>query len=168
MKFEIRLEGGKVFHMGYLTGLLGRLTIIRAPDFCRAPDFPSCVQDGGRGSWNVRPIDDYATTVVFGNESRLRQRIEVTARTPGAGLIYFSRDAQVDVYLSVTEFAESGLSIYEDWIAILKATKDDPSNLVLLSMEFGAVTPAEINHFREEGMLVTKDIELNVRPQSIP
>jgi hypothetical protein len=167
MKFEIRLEGGNVFHMGYLTGLLGRLMIIRAPDFCRIPDFPGCIQYGGRGTWNVRPIDEYALGTVFGNQRQLCRRVDVTARTPGAGLIYFSSDAQVDVYLSVTEFAASGLSVYEDWIAILKANKDDPSKMVLLSMEFGTVTPEEINHFRDQGMLATKDIELNVRPMAI-
>ena len=77
-------------------------------------------------------------------------------------MIYFSSDAQVDVYLSVTERAASGRSLYEDWVAVLNANKDDPSRLVLLRMEFGAITPEEISLFRAERMLVTKDIELNV------
>ena len=36
MIYEIRLGGGKVFHMGFLTGILGRLTIMKAPDFAAA------------------------------------------------------------------------------------------------------------------------------------
>jgi hypothetical protein len=60
MMYEVRLEGGKIFHMGPLTGLLGGLSINKAPDFCNRPDFPACAREGGRGVWNVRAIDDYA------------------------------------------------------------------------------------------------------------
>jgi hypothetical protein len=65
------------------------------------------------------------------------------------------------------EFSRTGLSIYEDWIGILKANKDDLNKEVVLRMEFGVVTPAEIDGFREQKSLVTKDIELQVRPRSI-
>jgi hypothetical protein len=96
------------------------------------------------------------------------RRVEITDRTPGVGLISLAGDAtHVDVYLSTTEFSGAGVSICEDWIDILTANKDDPAKEVLLRMEFGAVTPEEIEGFRQYKWLATKDIELQVRPRPI-
>jgi hypothetical protein len=168
MRYEIRMEGGKVFHIGYLTGLLGELSVVQAPEFCSGPGFLSSVREGGHGVWNVRPIDDQARRHTFVDDRSLCRRIEMTDRTPGVGLISLAGGkTHVDVYLSTTEFSGAGVSIYEDWIDILKANKDDLAKEVLLRMEFGAVTPVEIEGFRDHKCLATKDIELQVRPRPI-
>ena len=173
MTYEIRLGGGKVFHIGFLNGILGRLTIMRAPDFARADDFPHYARErwGERGAWNLRPIDDYARDVTFKTARLLCRPVTVTERTPGVGFISIEesdRSVHVDVYLSTREFAANGLSIYEDWTQIVSRAKDDPHRDVLLAMNFGAVTAEEIAAFKAGKALTTTDIDLNVRPRAAP
>jgi len=173
MIYEIRLGGGKVFHIGYLTGILGRLTIMRAPDFARDDDFPHYARAGWgqRGTWNLRPIDDYARDVTFKTARLLCRPVTVTERTPGIGFIGIEdsgRSVHVDVYLSTREFAANRLSVYEDWTQIVSAAKDDVHRDVLLAMNFGAVTAGEIEGFKSGKALTTADIGLEVRPRATP
>jgi hypothetical protein len=172
MTYEIRLGGGKVFHIGFLNGILGRLTIIKAPDFARADDFPHYAREGWgqRGAWNLRPIDDYAREVTFKTARLLCRPLTVTERTPGIGFISIEesdRSVHVDVYLSTRESAANGLSVYEDWTGIVTEAKDDPHRDVLLAMNFGAVTAGEIEAFKSGKALTTTDIDLNVRPRAV-
>jgi hypothetical protein len=173
MTYEIRLGGGKVFHIGYLAGILGRLTVIKAPDFAQADDFPHYARAGWgeRGTWNLRPIDDYARDVTFKTARLLCRPVAVTERTPGIGFISIEdgeRSVHVDVYLSTREFSASGLSAYEDWTRIVAEAKDDPHRDVLLAMKFGAVAPAEVAAFKSGKALTTTDLDLDVRPRATP
>jgi hypothetical protein len=172
MTYEIRLGGGKVFHVGYLNGLLGALTITRAPDFTGANDFPPCARAGwGRGVWNLRPIDDYVRDVIFKNDRTLCRPLNITDRMPGIGFITLhdsDRSVEVDVFLSTREFSTKNLSVYEDWTQIVRDAKDDPYRDVLLDMKFAAVTAEEVEAFRSGKTLTTTDIDLRVRPRARP
>jgi hypothetical protein len=173
MIYEIRLGGGKVFHIGFLPGILGRLTIMKAPDFAAAGDFPHYARAGWgeRGAWNLRPIDDQARDVTFKTARLLCRPVTVTERTPGIGFIGIEdsdRSVHVDVYLSTREFSANGLSVYEDWTQIVSEAKDDPHRDVLLAMNFGAVTAEEIADFKSGKALTTTDIGLTVRPRASP
>jgi hypothetical protein len=173
MTYEIRLGGGKVFHIGYLTGILGRLTVMKAPDFAQADDFPHYARAGWgeRGTWNLRPIDDYARDVTFKTARLLCRPVAVTERTPGIGFLSIEDgdgSVHVDVYLSTREFSANGLSVYEDWTRIVAEAKDDPHRDVLLAMNFGAVTAEEVEAFKAGKALTTTDIGLTVRPRASP
>lgn len=168
MIYEIRLGGGKVFHIGYLTGILGGLTITKAPGFTAADGFPPCVRAGwGTGVWNVKAIDEQAIDTNFVNSGRPLRPVDVSERAPGIGFISLhegDRSVSVDVYLSTHIRAANGLSICEDWTRIVTDAKDDPSRDVLLSMTFGTVTAEEIESFRCGKPLWTVDLGLDVRP----
>jgi hypothetical protein len=172
MMYEIRLGGGKVFHIGFLTGILGRLTIMKAPDFARAADFPDYAREGGgKGVWNLKAIDEHALATDFANSGPRCRPLALTERTPGVGFIVLNsgdRSVHVDVYLSTREFAANGLSVHEDWTQIVQEAKDDPHRDVLLAMNFGAVTADEIEGFKSGKALTTTDVDLHVRPRAHP
>jgi hypothetical protein len=169
--YEIRLGGGKVFHIGYLTGILGGLTIAQSPDFTRVGDFPPCARAGwGKGVWNVKAIDEHAIDTNFANSGRPLRPVSVSERAPGIGFIGLDGDRSVhaDVYLSTRIRAANGLSVCEDWTKIVSEAKDDPHRDVLLRMNFGTVTPEEIESFKTGKPLWTVDLDLDVRPRAVP
>jgi hypothetical protein len=171
MIYEIRLGGGKVFHIGYLTGILGGLMIAKAPEFTDADGFPPFARAGwGTGVWNVKAIDEHAIATNFVNSGRPLRPVNVLERTPGIGFISLhesQRSVSVDVYLSARIRAANGLSVCEDWTRIVNEAKDDRWRDVLLRMRFAAVTAEEIESFKSGKPLATTDIELSVRPREI-
>jgi hypothetical protein len=170
MIYEFRLGGGKVFHIGYLTGILGGLTIVKAPEFAHAGDFPAVGREGGGGVWNVKAIDAHAFETNFANNSRPLRPVAVSEQTPGIAFVQLHADsAHVDVYLSTRIRAANGLSVCEDWTRIVSEAKDDPARDVLLVTRFAALTPEEIESFTSRAKpLATTDIELYVRPALVP
>ena len=172
--FEMRLEGGKRFFFSAVSpSAFGRLVTLRVPGFCEADDFPGRCGDGTRGIWDVWPIDDQAREARF-REHSLCRPVQLAERTAGAALISFlHRDERqeealwVELYLSTTEIAKSGLSVLDDWVQILKSTKDDLNREAVLSLNLGDLAPAELDCFKSQKKLVVTDIALDVRPRAI-
>jgi hypothetical protein len=169
--FEFRLEGGKVFHIGYLPpGERGGLTVTHVPDFCRPPQFPASVCEGGKGTWYIGALDEHARRSILTDSQRGCRSLELSDARPGVGIVSLS-DYRVpfnlDVYLSTREISAGGLSLCEDWMRIVKAAKDDLNVEALLRLDLGEVTPQEIECFSTGRNLASSDIELVVQPRLV-
>jgi hypothetical protein len=170
--FEMRLEGGKSFGFGPpRPGDSGLARILRAPEFCRHPELARHFHDQAKAQWEVSPMDETARRS-FSDESRLARLVDPRAVTQGIGFIEVSGGYQcvfVEVSLPTTNFASRGLSTFEDWLRILRATKDDLNQEALLRLNFAQdqMHDSDIAAFRAGKRLATADVELQVRPRAI-
>jgi hypothetical protein len=170
--FEMRLEGGKSFGFGPpRPGDCGLARILRAPEFCRDPELARYFHEQAKAQWGLSPIDETARRS-FSDESRLARLVDLRAVTKGIGFIEVSGGYQclfVEVSLPTTNFASTGLSTFEDWLRILRATKDDLNQEALLRLSFAQdqMQDSDIAAFKAGKRLVTTDVELQVRPRAI-
>ena len=109
----------------------------------------------------------------FGLNDQLTREIQITARTLGVALISLQLDEDkrtgwlwVELFLSEIEPAKNGRSVCQDWAHILRNSKDDAGQEVLLRLKFGDLAPEEIAGFRGQKKLVASDLTLDVRPRA--
>ena len=96
--------------------------------------------------------------------------IVLTDATPGVGLVSLHSGRQpfiLDIRLSAREISADGPSVYEDWLGIVRAAKDDLNAEALLRLDFGEATAQEIDRFEAGGIFATTNIELTVRPRLV-
>ncbi len=173
--FEIRLEGGNRFFMHLLTPpLRGQLTTLRVPDFFRAADFLRRCEPGVRGVWDLWPIDESASRNYLNDQRLYCRTILITRGTPGVAILsfadddYAARSLWLQIFLSTAEIAESGLSIFEDWLKIIRPVKDDRHSEAVLRLGFADISAPEIERLKGGKSLITTDITLSVQPRAFP
>jgi hypothetical protein len=170
--FELRLEGGTSFGFGPpRPGDCGGARILRAPDFCRDPELARYFHEQAKAQWELSPIDKTARQL-FADETRLARVINTTGLTKGVGFIEANAaygSVFVELSLPTTNFQSTGISTFEDWLRILRATKDDLNQEALLRLNFAPdqLQEADIAAFKVGKRLATTDVELRVRPRAI-
>ena len=171
--FELRLEGGVSFGFGPpRPGDRGLARMLKAPAFCKAdPDLARYFDELAKAQWDLSPIDGDARRQ-FADESRLAQVIEVTAITKGVGFIEANAAygcVFVEVCLPTTDFGTAGISTFEDWLRIMRVTKDDLNQEVMLRLSFAQdrLQSTDIAAFKFGKRLATTDVELEVRPRAV-
>jgi hypothetical protein len=171
---EIRLQGGYRMWWSTITPIVaGHLKLLHEPEVLLGADFPSHPAEGMGGHWDLWPIDNPARPHPLKEIDRLTREVHINAQTMGVALLSLQRDADkrsdwlwVEMFLSETEPAQNGRTVCEDWAHILRASKDDISQEVVLKLTFSGLTPDEIAGFREQKKLVTSDFALEVRLRS--
>ena len=98
--------------------------------------------------------------------------IDLSGITKGVGFLEANgayRCVFVEVSLPTTNFGTTGISTFEDWLRILRATKDDLNQEALLRLNFAQdlIKDSDIAAFKEGKRLATTDVELQVRPRAI-
>jgi hypothetical protein len=170
--FELRLEGGVSFGFGPpRPGDAGMARILRAPDFCSAPELAHYFNEGAKAQWGLSPLDGTARKA-FADEGNLARSIDFSAITKGIGFLEVSggyRCAFVELYLPATDFQNTGVSTFEDWLRLLRATKDDLNREALLHLNFAAdqLEKSDIAAFKVGKRLATTDVQLQVRPRQV-
>lgn len=170
--FELRLEGGTSFGFGPpRPGDCGLARILRVPDFCRDAELARYFDEQAKAQWELSPIDKNARRM-FADESRLARVIDISGITKGVGFIEANRAygrVFVEVSLPTTNFGNTGISSFEDWLRILKATKDDLNQEALLRLNFAQdqMQDSDVAAFKAGKRLATVDVELQVRPRAI-
>jgi hypothetical protein len=170
--FELRLEGGVSFGFGPpRPGDAGMAQTLRAPDFCRDPELAHYFKEGAKAQWGLSPIDTTARKT-FADEASLARPVDINTITNGIGFIEVSggyRCVFVELFLPTTDFRKTGMSTFEDWVRILRATKDDLNQEALLHLNFARdqVQKLDIAAFTAGKRLATTDVELQVRPRAV-
>jgi hypothetical protein len=153
-------------------GVGGVARILRAPDFCRAdPELSRYFDEQAKVQWDLSPIDGNAVRM-FAAESRLVRAIDVAAVTIGVGFVEANATygcAFLELCLPTTDFASTGISTFEDWQRILRATKDDLNQKAILRLQFAEdrLQDSDIAAFKLGKRLATTDVELEVRPRIV-
>jgi hypothetical protein len=146
--------------------------MLRAPDFCKAdPGLARYFDEQAKVQWNLSPIDGNACRL-FADESRLARAIDVAAVTIGIGFVEANATygcAFVELCLPTTDFRSTGISTFEDWLRILRATKDDLNQEAILGLHFhqDRLQDSDLAAFKFGKRLATTDVELRVRPRVI-
>ena len=86
---------------------------------------------------------------MFADESRLVRVIDVAAVTIGVGFVETNATygcAFVELCLPTTDFVSTGISTFEDWLRILRATKDDLNQEAILRLHFHRRSAAGLRH----------------------
>ena len=174
----VRLQGG--FRMWWTTitpTVAGHISVIDLPDVFSSINFHWRPVGGLGGHWDVWPINNPARPHPLQDVTQLSHPVQLTARTLGVALISLRLEEVVrtgpnigwlwiELFLSETEPAQDGRSVYEDWVYILKHTKDSESREALLTLNFSNVLPEALLNFENGRKLVTSNLELAVRPRS--
>jgi hypothetical protein len=170
--FEFRLEGGVSFGFGPpRAGDGGMARILSAPDFCSDPKLARYFDQQVTAQWGLAPIDS-TTRQEFADIASLVRPVDVDAVTKGVGFIHLSGGHQcvfAELRLPVDKFAVTGLSTFEDWLRILRATKDDLNQEAVLRLTFAPdrLQDADIAAFKIGKRISTTDVELQVRPRLV-
>ena len=170
--FELRLEGGVSFGFGPpRPGDGGMAQILRAPDFCRGPELAHYFNEGAKAQWGLSPIDRTARKALA-DEASLARPVDISAITKGIGFIEVSggyRCVFVELCLPTTDIRNTGMSTFEDWLRILRDTKDDLNREALLHLNFAPdqLQDSDIAAFKVGKRLATTDVELQVRPRVV-
>ncbi len=173
MHFEIRLEGGKWFHIGYVEGDAGKATILIAPTLRGARSVASCFSDTARATWSVTPMRGGDWRRAAGHLPLIRP-LEARATTRGAALIYIqrngdARETRIDVALAADDAAPRSRSTFDDWLAIIRDVKDDLNREALLRLYLDGqdIQSADFAALEEGKALATENVELHMRPRAI-
>ena len=173
MHFEIRLEGGKWFHIGYVEGDAGKATILIAPTLRSARSAAPCFSDTAHATWSVMPMRGGDWRRATGALPLIRP-LEVLPTTRGVGLIYVqrngeARDTRIDVALAADDAAPPNRSTFADWLAIIRDVKDDLNREALLRFHLDGqdIQSADFAALEEGKALATENVELHVRPRAI-
>ena len=172
--FEMRLEGGyRMFWSTITPSVCGRLQTLATTEFCRAADFPGHCGEGTRGIWDLWPIDNPARPHPLEEADQICRPVQIAARTPRVALISFQHaygnspeHLWLELFLSASELGQNGRSALEDWVEVLRTTKDDPNKEAVLRLNLGVVTADEIAWFKSQKKLVTTDLTLEIRPRA--
>lgn len=170
--FELRLEGGISFGFGPpRPGDGGMAQILRAPGFCRDPELAHYFKEGAKAQWGLSPIDTTARKA-FADEASLARPVDINHITKGIGSIEVSggyRCVFVELYLPTTDIRNTGMSTFEDWLRILRDTKDDLNREALLHLNFAPdlLQDSDIAAFKVGKRLATTDVQLQVRPRLV-
>lgn len=146
--------------------------MLKAPDFCKVdPELARYFHDLAKGQWDLSPIDGNARRM-FADERRLVRVIDVAAVTTGVGFIEANAtygSAFVELCLPSTDFGTTGISTFEDWVRILRATKDDLNQEAILRLHIpeDRLQDTDVAAFKFGRRLATTDVELEVRPRAI-
>jgi hypothetical protein len=172
--FELRLEGRKRYFFSPVPTVFGHLRALRVPEFCTGADFPGRCGEGTHGIWDAWPIDDVTRFQHLGPERGLCRPVKISARTPGVALISFLRRNEredealwVELFLSTTEPGQNGRSVFEDWVQILRAAKEDLNSDTILRLDFPHLSAGEFEGFKSQQKLATTSLALEVRPRPV-
>lgn len=170
MLFEIRLEGGKIFHIGRVEGEVGKATILHEPAFCRRPPLEKNFNDLAHATWHIRSARRGELAALL-DRPNLCAPPQLTETTRGLAFVYVLEssirdDTRIDVHLLDDDSGGPKPSTYEDWLAILREVKDDLNREALLRLRLPA-PPASYEGFDQAQVLATTDLELHVRPRAI-
>jgi hypothetical protein len=179
MRFELRLQNGnKLYPIGLgwhdVVGEVGTARVRECPGFCRDLSSADVFAAHAKVSWSFWRMGDVARTYLLDRAS-LCAPVTVTDATPGAGFISIDhlaghrKELRVDVCLSVTQAAEGGASVFDDWNRIAREAKHDLNKEVLLRLNLAAATlrDFDMEGFEAGKRLGTTDLELEVRPSAI-
>ena len=170
--FEFRLEGGVSVGFGPpRPGDGGMARILGVCNFCRGPELARYFDDNAKAQWSLAPID-IAVRRAFADDARLAQVIDISGLSKGVGFIEVNEGygcVFVELWLPMTNIRRTGMSTFEDWLRLIRATKDDLNREALLRLSF---TPdqlrlSDIAAFKSGKRLATTDVELVVRPRVI-
>jgi hypothetical protein len=174
LMFELRLEGGKRYFWSPVPTVFGHLRVLGVPEFCTQAGFQGRCGEGTCGIWDAWPIDDNARFQHLHPDRNLCRPVEISARTPGVALVSFAHKTEqadealwVQLFLSTTEPAQNGQSVFEDWVKILRAATEDLNNDTVLRLDFPHLSPAEIDGFKSQRRLATTSLALEVRPRPV-
>jgi hypothetical protein len=173
--FEVWLQGGFRINWGTIAPTVyGCLDILAAPEFCPIDRFPGIYDLEKDGAWELWPIDNPARPNPLLQADEFCRPVHITSRTLAVALVTVqpgvgqeTHSLWVELFLSATEPAQNGLSVLEDWAAILHSSKDDPGKRAVLRLNFGIVTPVEAAGFNSGKKLVTSDLALEVLPRPV-
>ena len=145
--------------------------ILSSPEFCRDPKLARYFDEQAKAQWGLAPIDSTARRE-FADAASLVRLVDSDAVTSGVGFIHISGGHQcvfADLCLPADNVGATGLSTFEDWLRILRATKDDLNQEALLRLDFAPdrLQESDIAAFRIGKRLATTDVELVVRPRVI-
>jgi hypothetical protein len=170
--FEFRLEGGVSFGFGPpRPGDAGMARILSAPEFCRAPKLARYFDVQAKAQWGLAPIDSIALRE-FADAASLVRPVDADAVTKGVGFVHISGGHQcvfAELNLPADNIGATGLSTFEDWLRILRATKDDLNQEAVLRLTFAPdrLQEADIAAFMLGRRLATTDVELQIRPRLV-
>lgn len=171
MKFELRLQGGKLFLMSSLRpSASGGLRAFHMPEFCQSG--PEPCGEGTRGAWEVWPLAQLPHSGLLTDP--MCRPVDIPENTPGIGFLGFFPDEKypgqglsLQIFLSTVTPSSAGISVLDDWVRILGETKDDLNRDTILRMNLGVVTAAEATRFRSRKYFASTDLDLDVRPRPV-
>ena len=169
--FEFRLEGGVSFGFGPpRPGDGGIAQMLQAPGFCSAPELARYFDPGAKAQWDFTQIDSTARRR-FTTEASLARILDIDIVTKGVGFIYVSGGYQcvfVELCLPTNNAGSSSISIFDDWLRIVQATKDDENREALLRLNFTPhqLQAADVAALKKGNRIATTDIELHVHPRA--
>jgi hypothetical protein len=145
--------------------------MLRAPDFCRDPELVRYFKEGARAQWGLLPIDKTAR-LAFADTASLVRPVDTDAMLSGIGFIEVSGGygcVFVELCLPTTNIQNTGISTFEDWLRIVRATKNDLNQEAVLRLSFAAdqLQQSDIASFKAGKRLATTDVELQVRPRMV-
>lgn len=174
----VTLDGGYRLWWSTITpAVAGRLSVIELPKMFDGIDFRWRPIGGLGGGWDVWPIANLARPNPLSEVDRLSRQVRPGPRTLGVALISLQTDGDaatspdtgwlwIELFLSETEPAQDGRTVFEDWVHILRETKDSETRQAVLTLDLGDVRPDELIGFADRKKLVTSRIELSVRPRA--
>jgi len=168
---ELRLEGGKGVFFRPVPPVFGHGVTLCPPEAKPGALLAANWREGIKGFWEAWPIDDQTSRNWLTHNPILRNPVEISERTPGVALLAgpheFDTGFHVQLLLSTKMNAESGVSVFKDWLEILSANKDDLNRELVLTVNLGALADEDIAWFCPGHAVSCTDITLQARPRMI-